>query len=107
MAPSRLALLASLALGAVAMAGCFSDRGLAIEVDVAGTGATSVELFLGKTACGASDNPAEIDCKAIGPPPAGSPLLHGSVWFRDDLAVNTVAVAESRATFQLRSSTTA
>ena len=79
--------LAALAITAVGTAGCFSDRGLAIEVDVAGTGATSVELFLGKTACEASDNPAEIDCKALGPPPAGSAPLRGSIWFRDDLAV--------------------
>jgi len=97
---------ASLAIAA-GTAGCFSDRGLAIEIDVAGTGATSVELFLGKTACEASDNAAEIDCKALGPPPAGSPLLRGSIWFRDDLVVNTAAVSGSRATFQLRSDTTA
>jgi hypothetical protein len=97
---------ASLAIAA-GTAGCFSDRGLAIEIDVAGTGATSVELFLGKTACEASDNAAEIDCKALGPPPTGSPPLRGSIWFRDDLAVNTAAVAGSRATFQLRSDTTA
>jgi hypothetical protein len=99
--------LAALAIIAAGTAGCFSDRGLAIEVDVAGTGATTVELFLGKAACEASDNPAEIDCKALGPPPAGSALLRGSIWFRDDLAVDTVPVTGSRATFQLRSSTTA
>jgi hypothetical protein len=99
--------LAGLAIAAAGTVGCFSDRGLAIEVDVAGTGATSVELFLGKTACDASDNPAEIDCKALGPPPAGSAPLRGSIWFRDDLAVDAVPVTGSRATFQLRSSTTA
>jgi hypothetical protein len=103
---ARRAWCASLAIAA-GTAGCFSDRGLAIEIDVAGTGATSVELFLGKTACDASDNPTEIDCKALGPPPAGSPLLRGSIWFRDDLAVNTAAVTGSRVTFQLRSDTTA
>jgi hypothetical protein len=100
-AASRLAVLAIAAAGTV---GCFSDRGLAIDVDVAGTGATSVELFLGKTACEASDHAAEIDCKALGPPPAGSAPLRGSIWFRDDLAVDAVPVTGSRATFQLRSS---
>src|SRR3954470_18050131 len=101
---ARRAWLASLAIAAVGT-GCFSDRGLAIEVDVAGTGATSVELFLGKTACDASDNPAEIDCKAIAPPPAGSLPLRGSIWFRDDLAVDAVRVTGGKAAFQLRSDT--
>jgi hypothetical protein len=106
MVPLRLAWLASLAIGAAGTAGCFSDRGLAIEIDVAGTGATSVELFLGKTACEASDNAAEIDCKALAPPPAGSALLRGSIWFRDDVAIDAVPVTGSRATFQLRTTTT-
>lgn len=103
---ARRAWLASLAIAAVG-AGCFSDRGLAIEVDLAGTGATSVELFLGKAACDASDNPAGIDCKAIAPPPASSVPLRGSIWFRDDLAVDAVRVTGPRATFQLRSDTAA
>lgn len=106
MTPPRLSALSALAVAAAGTAGCFSDRGLAIDIDVAGTGATSVELFLGKTACEASDNPAEIDCKALGPPPADSTPLRGSIWFRDDLAVEAVPVTGSRATFQLRSSTT-
>ncbi|HEX3759419.1 MAG TPA: hypothetical protein VHW23_11970 [Kofleriaceae bacterium] len=104
--PVWLALLAA----AAATAGCFSDRGLAIEVDVAGTGATSVELFLGKTACDpgdASQNLAGIDCKSIAPPPSGSAPLRGSIWFRDDLAVDAARVSGSRAAFQLRSDTTA
>jgi hypothetical protein len=89
-------------------AGCFSDRGLAIEIDVAGTEATAVELFLGKTACDASDandNPG-IDCKAIAPPSAGSAPLRGSIWFRDDLAVDAIPVTGPRVTFPLRADTT-
>lgn len=104
-AAPRLAWLVAAAAGT---AGCFSDRGLAIEIDVAGTGATSVELFLGKTACDASDasdNPG-IDCKAIAPPPAGSAPLRGSIWFRDDLAVDKVQVTGPRVTFPLRADTT-
>jgi hypothetical protein len=104
---ARRARLAALAIAAAGAAGCFSDRGLAIQIDVAGTGATSVELFLGKTACDAGDNPAEIDCKAIAPPPASSPPLRGSIWFRDDLVVDTVQVTGPRVTFQLRSDTAA
>lgn len=107
MATGFTARCALLAVAAVGTAGCFSDRGLAIQIDLAGTGATSVELFLGKTACDASDNPAEIDCKAIAPPPANSAPLRGSIWFRDDLAVDTVQVTGPRVTFQLRSDTAA
>lgn len=107
LAPTARRALPVLASAGAALTGCFSDRGLAIEVDVGGTGATSVELFLGKTACDASDHPAGIDCKSIAPPPAGSPPLRGSIWFRDDLAVDTVRVTGPRVTFQLRSDTTA
>ncbi len=103
----RRARCALLAVAAAGTAGCFSDRGLAIQIDVADTGATSVELFLGRTACDASDNPAGIDCKAIAPPPASSAPLRGSIWFRDDLAVDAVQVTGSRVTFQLRSDTAA
>jgi len=99
--------LASLAAAVAGVTGCFSDRGLAIQIDVAGTGATSVELFLGKAACdasGASDGPG-IDCKAIAPPPAGSAPLRGSIWFRDDLAVDAVQVTGPQVAFQLRADT--
>jgi len=99
--------LASMLLCSAALAaGCFSDRGLAIEVDVGDTGASSVELFLGKSACGGNDA-AGIDCKAIAPPPTGSVPLRGDVWFRDDLALDTAQVKGHTATFQLRSDTVA
>lgn len=93
----------ALAATALAIAGCFSDRGLVIEIDVGDTGATSVALFLGMTPCGASVVPAGIDCRTIAPPPAGSPPLRGDIWFRDDAAGQVVTVQGRRATFQLRS----
>ena len=71
---------------AIAHAGCFSDQGVAIEVDVGATGASTVELFLGKTACG-DHNLAGIDCKTIAPPAMTSTALRGQIWFRDDPAV--------------------
>src|SRR5262245_36941193 len=110
LAPIARRALPVLASAGAALTGCFSDRGLAIEIDVGDTGATSVELFVGKTACdasGTSDHPAGIDCKSIAPPPAGSLPLRGSIWFRDDLAVDTVQVTSPRVTFQLRSDTAA
>jgi len=59
-----------------------------------GTGATSVELFLGKTRVRRErQNPAEIDCKANRS--AARQLAArcaGSIWFRDDLVVDTVQV---------------
>src|SRR5437868_9344279 len=74
------------ALGALgALGGCFSDRGVAIEVDVGATGATSVELFLGKAACDSSDKAAGIACTTIAPPDGTTPL-DGSIWFRDAAA---------------------
>ena len=56
----------ALALTACA-AGCFSDRGLAIEVDVGDTGATTVELYIARHRCGESDN-TDVDCTGIAPP---------------------------------------
>jgi hypothetical protein len=85
------------ALGATA---CFSDRGLAIEIDVGSTGATSVELYLGKTAC-ASENASGIDCKTITPPDSAT-ALRGAVWFRDGDARYVSAVTGHTATFQLK-----
>jgi hypothetical protein len=106
LAPTIRRALPVLASAGAALTGCFSDRGLAIEIDVGGTGAASVELFLGKTACDAGgDHPDGIDCKSIAPPPSGSAPLRGSIWFRDDLAVDSVQVTGPRVTFQLRSDT--
>src|SRR5437763_1063061 len=97
---ARLAAAAAIAAGA----GCFSDRGVAIEVDVRASGASTVELFLGKTACDGNDNAAGIDCKAIAPP-AGAIAMRGEIWFRDDLAVEAAQVTGHTATFRLRSDT--
>jgi len=92
-APAWLALLAA--------TGCFSDRGVAIEVDVGATGATSVELFLGKAACAGDDKQAGIACTTIAPPDGTTPL-DGSIWFRDAPAPYTVDVTGHTATFQVR-----
>src|SRR5262245_60920317 len=82
---SALALICAggIAVAAAAQAGCFSDRGVAIEVDVGDTGATKVELFLGMTACDRTGNGAGIACTTIAPPPDGSVALAGAIWFRD------------------------
>jgi len=96
----RLSWALAIALGA---AGCFSDRGVAIEVDVGDTRATAVELYLGKTACDRS-NPAGIACTTIAPPDGTSPL-RGTIWFRDDVSPYTAAVKGHTATFQLTAET--
>src|SRR5215470_2411427 len=75
---SAIRTLGALAL-ALASGGCFSDRGLAIQVDIGDTGATMVELYIGTQPC--SDNEA-LDCSGIAPPD-GTALLRGAIWFRD------------------------
>jgi hypothetical protein len=85
--------------------GCFSDHGVAIEVDVGDTGATSVELYIGKDACDTKANTAGIDCTTIAPPPAGGVPLRGQIWFRDDLAPYTADVKGHKATLQLKADT--
>ncbi|HET7505203.1 MAG TPA: hypothetical protein VFK02_29495 [Kofleriaceae bacterium] len=94
------ALVFAVALGA---AGCFSDRGVAIEVDVGDTGATSVELYLGRFHCDPDRNPAGIDCTHISPPD-GTIALDGDIWFRDDLLPETAKVTGGKATFRVESS---
>lgn len=91
-----------LAIAACA-SGCFSDRGLAIEVDVGDTAATSIELYLGQT-CDPLDNPQHIDCQSIEPKDISSPLT-GTVWFRDADARYTADVHGHTASFQLRADT--
>jgi hypothetical protein len=89
---------------ALCSAGCFSDRGVAIEVDVGTTGATSVELYIGKTACDKT-NDAGITCTTIAPPPDGRFALRGDIWFRDAPAPYTAAVKGRTATFELGADT--
>jgi hypothetical protein len=96
-APARRAPLAAAVLAWCA-AGCFSDRGLAIEIDVGETGATSVELYIGKRPC---DTDAPIGCGAITPPDAPR-ALGGRIWFRDDVVPYRVEVKGRTATFQIR-----
>jgi hypothetical protein len=91
------------------MAGCFSDRGLAIEVDVGDTGATSVELYLGERGCSPGDNHAGILCDSIAPPD-GTIALSGDVFFRDDPepdgpAPYTAEVKGGKATFVITAET--
>jgi hypothetical protein len=94
--PRALAALVALAAG-----GCFSDRGVAIQLDVGATGATSVELFLGKSACDSKDKLAGIACTTIAPPDGTTPL-DGSIWFRDAAAPLTATVSGGKAVIQLR-----
>src|SRR5215813_10757841 len=86
---------------AVGAAGCFSDRGLAIEVDVGDTGAATVELYIGKTKCDPSSDGVDIDCTKIAPPD-GTTALPGTIWFRDDLLPDSARVVGHKATFQLK-----
>ena len=97
-----LALVCACACAGAAAAGCFSDRGVAIEVAVGATGATTVELFLGKTACDGGDGTAGIACTTIAPPPDGSVPLDGSIWFRDAPERYVADVAGRTATFHIR-----
>jgi hypothetical protein len=101
---SALALICAggIAATAGAQAGCFSDRGVAIEVDVGDSGATKVELFLGMTACDKTGNAAGIACTTIAPPPDGSVPLAGEIWFRDTGEPYIVEVRGGKATFQIR-----
>jgi hypothetical protein len=91
-----------------ALAGCFDDKGLGIEVDVGDTHASKIELYLGKVACNAEDNDAGIDCSSIAPPdpsvapPAGTIALRGDIWFRDSPLPYTADVAGSTAAFRLQ-----
>ena len=87
------------ALAVAVGAGCFSDRGVVIEVDVGDTRAIEVELYLGKTRCEAN-NPAGIDCTAIAPP-NGKVALGGTIWFRDDVSPYKAVVNGRTATFHL------
>jgi hypothetical protein len=102
-APSAMAGARSCIAGALAIAlcaGCFSDRGLVIEVDVGDTRASEVELYLGKTKCDPQNNPAGIDCTAIAPPD-GTVALGGTIWFRDDASPYKATVQGRTATFHL------
>jgi hypothetical protein len=95
---ARRARTALSALVIAGCAGCFSDRGLAVEIHVGDTGATSVELYIGKVPC--SDG-APIACDEMITPPGGV-ALDGHIWFRDDLPPYTAEVKGRTATFQLR-----
>src|SRR5258705_2601777 len=94
-------LVAATALLAAALTGCFSDRGVAIEVDIGPTRAETVELYLGAQACDPKTNTAGITCASIAPPD-GKIALPGHVWFRDAPAPEIADVKNGKATFQLR-----
>jgi len=64
-------------LAIAASAGCFSDKGAVLRIDVsAATGTTDVELFLTSRQCSPSE------CSAV--KPMGRPLISGEVWLRYD-----------------------
>ena len=79
---------------ALCAAGCFSDRGLAIEIDVGGTGAASVALFVGR-AC----DPTEVSCESVSTPGA-SCALQSDVWLRDGQLSYRADVKGASATFR-------
>lgn len=85
---------------ALCMTGCFSDRGVAIEIDTSGTEAISVELYIGKVSCDSQDP----HCKTITPPGATCALQDDS-WFRDDAQRYIEPVHGHTATFRLESTT--
>src|SRR5262249_46539215 len=87
-----------------ALAGCFSDKGLAIEVAPGDSGATSVERYSGKDKCDRNNEPAspKISCQSIAPPD-GTIALPGSIWFRDDLLPYSADVKAGKATLHLKS----
>lgn len=90
-----------------ALAGCYSDRGLALEVDVRVEGRTdvptSVELFIGNHRC-ADDNAGGIKCDdGIAPPDITKQLpASGGVWFRDDTVPFVAEVHGHTAVFRLQ-----
>jgi hypothetical protein len=99
----RTAVVIALCAAGWLCAGCFSDRGAAIEVDVGDTGATSVELYIGKVPCDRS-NTAGISCTTIAPPPEGRTALRGDIWFRDRPEPLSAKVKGKTATFELKAS---
>ncbi len=82
-------------------AGCFSDRGIAIEIDVGSTGATSVELYVGNRRC---TGPGEQGFRCDGgiAPPSIAAHLDGDVWYRDDRIPYFAVVKDGKATFRLQ-----
>jgi hypothetical protein len=98
---TRTISLAGTLVIALSATGCSSDRGLAIEVDVGKTGATSVELFIGKDGCTSETRPPGVRCSGIKPQGVTTELA-GDIWFRDDSQPYTAKVTDGTATFQLK-----
>ena len=90
-APRCLIPLLAIATGA----GCFSDKGAVLRIDVsAAPGTTEVELFITNDQCG---DPA---CDAV--KPKDEPLMSGQVWLRYDTQSRFQAKVEGHiATFHL------
>jgi hypothetical protein len=92
----------TIALGAT---GCFSDHGVAIEVNLGDTQNVSrVELFIANETC-AEDRPAGVNCMGIAPQGAMT-QLPGQVFFRDKASEFMVDVKGAKATFQLKADQT-
>jgi hypothetical protein len=84
---------------ALCTAGCFSDHGLAIEIDVGATGAKRVALFVGGDCDAKSDN----TCKTVIPPLADCSTPGTGTRYDADVALSfdDIAVQGGRATFRL------
>src|SRR5258707_1356428 len=93
-----------LLLALLACSSCFSDKGIAVEVNVGTTHATSVELYIGKDKCDTStqNTRPKIDCQSIAPPD-GTAALPGSIWFRDDLLPYSAEVTGAVAKLHIKS----
>lgn len=88
---------------ALLAAGCFSDRGLAIEVDIGTTDATTIELFVGNAAC-TPDAAARLSCETL-QPPGLRVRLDGIQYFRNDEVAFRAQVQGRKVRFRLEAET--
>ncbi len=90
---------------ALCATGCFSDRGVSIEVDIGETNATLVELFIGNQKCDRSHPPKGMSCFGIRPEGVTT-LLPGNISFRDAASDGLLQVKGRTVTLQLKSDPT-
>lgn len=87
---------------ALCATGCFSDHGVAIEVDLGDIKPATVELFVGKDDCTSETAPNGVRCDGIAPMDVTTPLP-GAVAFRDASSGMLPQVSGSTVTVQLKS----
>src|SRR5882724_9505884 len=87
---------------ALCATGCFSDRGVVIEVDVGDMGVASVELFIGKEECAPNTAPKGFSCDGGIAPMGGTNPLPGRMFFRDAPSEDKALVNGRTVTFQLK-----